>query len=82
MLESPTDMDCQPARLKRTLTLPYVVLYGLGVTIGAGIYVLVGEVITRSGPHAPEGTFVVPIWVSYGGILACAALLLAGLMAG
>ena len=41
MLESPTDMDCQPARLKRTLTLPYVVLYGLGVTIGAGIYVLV-----------------------------------------
>ncbi len=43
----------QPARLKRTLTLPYVVLYGLGVTVGAGIYVLVGEVITRSGQYAP-----------------------------
>ena len=43
----------QPARLKRTLTLPYVVLYGLGVTVGAGIYVLVGEVIARSGQYAP-----------------------------
>lgn len=40
-------------RLKRTLTLPYVVLYGLGVTVGAGIYVLVGEVISLSGDHAP-----------------------------
>lgn len=46
-------MNAKPARLKRTLTLPYVVLYGLGVTVGAGIYVLVGEVITRSGQYAP-----------------------------
>ncbi len=27
-------------QLRRVLTLPLVVLYGLGVTIGAGIYVL------------------------------------------
>lgn len=53
MLESPTDKNSQPVRLKRTLTLPYIVLYGLGVTVGAGIYVLVGEVITRSGQYAP-----------------------------
>ena len=39
--------------LRRTLTLPYVVLYGLGVTVGAGIYVLVGEVISRAGDHSP-----------------------------
>ncbi len=47
--------DTTPARsgLVRTLTLPYVVLYGLGVTVGAGIYVLVGEVIGRAGDHAP-----------------------------
>jgi len=43
----------QRPRLSRTLTLPYVVLYGLGVTVGAGIYVLVGEVITLSGDYAP-----------------------------
>ena len=28
-------------------------LYGLGVTIGAGIYVLVGETVVRAGPYAP-----------------------------
>ena len=30
--------------LKRALNLPLLVLYGLGVTIGAGIYVLIGAV--------------------------------------
>jgi basic amino acid/polyamine antiporter, APA family len=40
-------------RLIRTLGLSHVVLYGLGVTVGAGIYVLVGEVISLSGDHAP-----------------------------
>ena len=30
--------------LQRSLSLPMVILYGLGVTVGAGIYVLIGEV--------------------------------------
>jgi L-asparagine transporter-like permease len=30
--------------LKRSLLLPLLVLYGLGTTIGAGIYALIGEV--------------------------------------
>jgi APA family basic amino acid/polyamine antiporter len=38
--------------------------------------------IKKDGKPAPEGTFVVPVWVPYGGIIACAALLLAGLIAG
>ena len=42
-----------PARLVRSLTLTHAVLYGLGVTIGAGIYVLVGLAAGRSGMHAP-----------------------------
>lgn len=42
-----------PASLRRSLTLPMVVLYGLGVTIGAGIYVLVGEAAGRAGMAAP-----------------------------
>jgi amino acid transporter len=37
----------------RSLTLTHAVLYGLGVTIGAGIYVLVGIAAGRSGMHAP-----------------------------
>ncbi len=42
-----------PQRLVRSLTLTHAVLYGLGVTIGAGIYVLVGIAAGRSGMHAP-----------------------------
>lgn len=39
--------------LKKTLGLPLLVLYGLGVTIGAGIYVLIGAAAARAGIHAP-----------------------------
>jgi amino acid transporter len=39
--------------LKRRLGLVQVVLYGLGVTIGAGIYALVGSTISLAGVHAP-----------------------------
>jgi amino acid transporter len=42
-----------PPKLIRSLTLAHAVLYGLGVTIGAGIYVLVGAAAGRSGMHAP-----------------------------
>jgi len=41
------------AHLRRVLTLPLVVLYGLGVTIGAGIYVLTAGTAARAGVHAP-----------------------------
>jgi len=40
--------------LKRNLTLLHVVLYGLGTTIGAGIYLLIGEVAKVSGFAAPS----------------------------
>lgn len=43
----------QRATLKRTLTLPLLTLYGLGVTIGAGIYVLVGAAAAKAGIYAP-----------------------------
>ncbi|MBR0758976.1 APC family permease [Bradyrhizobium japonicum] len=33
-----------PARLRRRIGLPLLVLYGTGVTVGAGIYVLIGAV--------------------------------------
>jgi amino acid transporter len=43
----------QPAGLKRSLGLTLVVLYGLGVTIGAGIYVLIGATVGQAGLYAP-----------------------------
>lgn len=49
-------MDTTPDRqatLKRSLTLWNATLYGLGVTIGAGIYVLIGPAAARAGMHAP-----------------------------
>ena len=41
------------AKLQRSLGLWLSVLYGLGVTIGAGIYVLIAPMIARAGVHAP-----------------------------
>jgi amino acid transporter len=39
--------------LKRSLSLFQATLYGLGVTIGAGIYVLIGAAAARAGTQAP-----------------------------
>ncbi len=38
--------------LRRSLTLPLLTLYGLGVTVGAGIYVLIGATVSQAGPFA------------------------------
>jgi len=46
------------ASLRRSLGLPLVTLYGLGVTIGAGIYVLIGAAAGAAGLYAPV-SFVV-----------------------
>ncbi len=39
--------------LSRSLTLPLALLFGLGVTIGAGIYVLIGATVGHAGAYAP-----------------------------
>ena len=46
------DGTCRP-QLKRSLSRPLITLYGLGTTIGAGIYVLVGKVAGRARLFAP-----------------------------
>lgn len=48
----------QHVSLKRSLTLPQLVLYGLGTTIGAGIYALIGELAGISGYLAPVSFLV------------------------
>jgi len=42
-----------PVALRRSLSLGLLVLYGLGTTIGAGIYALTGEVAREAGLWAP-----------------------------
>ncbi|MBT6442650.1 MAG: amino acid permease, partial [Alphaproteobacteria bacterium] len=54
-------------QLKRALNLPLLTLYGLGTTIGAGIYVLIGAVAGSAGGS---------MWISF-----LLASLLAGLTA-
>lgn len=48
----------QISPLKRAISLPMLVLYGLGTTIGAGIYALVGELAGISGYLAPAAFLV------------------------
>ncbi|HET7193230.1 MAG TPA: amino acid permease [Pseudolabrys sp.] len=47
---SPSEL---PNALRRRLGLPLLVLYGTGITIGAGIYVLIGAVAGHAGKYAP-----------------------------
>ncbi|MEQ9639279.1 MAG: amino acid permease [Alphaproteobacteria bacterium] len=48
----------RPATLKRSLSFWLVMLYGLGTTIGAGIFVLVGKVAGVAGLYAPVAFLV------------------------
>ena len=59
-----------PAALRRRLGLPLLVLYGTGITIGAGIYVLIGAVAGHAGVYAPwafvlAGLVMAPTVASY-----------------
>lgn len=46
------------ASLRRVLSLPAIVFYGLGVTVGAGIFALIGEIIKISGNLSPVAFLV------------------------
>lgn len=58
---APEDDLLAPPTLRRSLSLPLLVLYGLGVTIGAGIYVLIGAAAGRAGVHAPVSFLVAAV---------------------
>jgi APA family basic amino acid/polyamine antiporter len=71
-----TDPNNAPApTLRRALSLPMMVLYGLGTTIGAGIYALIGEVAGVAGYGAPL-SFLIASLVA--GLTACSFAEMAG----
>lgn len=52
-------------KLKRTLGLPMITLYGLGTTIGGGIYVLIGHVAGRAGMQAPLSFVIAALMTTF-----------------
>jgi len=50
------DPECatssQP-KLERSITLPWLIFYGVGVTVGAGIFALIGEILALAGDKTP-----------------------------
>ncbi|WP_170507065.1 APC family permease [Ruegeria arenilitoris] len=57
-------VDPPSPKLRRSLTTPLLTLYGLGVTVGAGIYVLVGATAEAAGPYAAVSFLVAALVVS------------------
>lgn len=62
---SASSTKAAPAQLKRSLSLTFLILYGLGVTIGAGIYVLIGETAGRAGLYAPLSFLLAALIMSF-----------------
>ncbi|MFI2768073.1 APC family permease [Ruegeria faecimaris] len=56
--------DPPTPKLRRALTAPLLTLYGLGVTVGAGIYVLVGATAEVAGPYAAVSFLIAALVVS------------------
>ena len=54
----PGPPDAPAPVLVRAISLPLLILYGLGVTIGAGIYVLIGASVALAGIYAPASFLV------------------------
>ena len=52
-------------KLRRAVTLPLLVFYGLGVTIGAGIYVLIGETVAVAGIYAPASFLLASVIMAF-----------------
>ena len=52
-------------QLRRTLSLPLLTLYGLGTTIGAGIFALIGKVAGNAGLFAPLSFLVASLLAAF-----------------
>ena len=56
------------SQLKRVLSLSSIVFYGLGTIIGAGIYVLIGEIVSKAGAWAPMSFIIAAVIASFTGL--------------
>ncbi len=54
--------------LQRSLTLPLITFYGIGTILGAGIYVLIGEVAGAAGMAAPLAFLLAAVIAGFTGL--------------
>ena len=45
-------------KLKRMISLPVLIFYGLGTMVGGGFYALLGKVVGEAGVYAPLGMLI------------------------
>lgn len=55
-------------KLKPVVTLPILCLYGLGTILGAGVYVLIGEIAGASSIYAPFAFLIAALVASFVGV--------------
>ncbi len=67
-MATPSTPPQPETQLRRTLSLPLLVFYGLGVTIGAGIFALVGEILGSAGDQAPLAFLIAGVIAGLTGI--------------
>lgn len=58
----------EKVRLRRVISTPRLTLYGIGTILGAGIYVLVGEVAGKAGMAAPVAYLVAAAIALFSGL--------------
>ncbi len=51
----------QKTTLNRVISLPLLVFYGVGTTLGAGVYALTGKIAGLSGQYAPVSFFLASV---------------------
>jgi basic amino acid/polyamine antiporter, APA family len=61
-------MESSASHLQRTLTFWPLVFYGLSEIVGAGIYVAIGQVVTRAGEAAPVAFLIAGIAAALTGL--------------
>jgi len=66
-VDEPESPESEPIGLQRSISLPLLLFYGLGTILGAGIYVLVGQVAGLAGHSAPLSFLIAAVVAGFTG---------------